>query len=58
MSIGKVGSDNRIEKTKKHLRILPPLVVNPIMHRAFLVFLVRVLRVEHFGFIKEFMMKA
>lgn len=39
------------EKYRSHLRILPPLIVNPILHRALLVFLVRVLRIKHFGFI-------
>lgn len=49
--------DNR-KKLRSHLRILPSLVMNPILHRAFLVFLFGVLGIEHFGFVKEFMVKA
>ena len=35
--------DNRIVNFKVHLRILPSLVMNPIVHRALLIFLVGVL---------------
>ena len=46
------------KKLKLDLRILPSLIVNPILHRTLLIFLVAMLRVEHFGFIQEFMVKA
>ena len=49
---------NREKKTQIDLRILPSLVVNPILHRTLLVFLVGMLRVENFGFVQEFMVKA
>ena len=32
--------------------------MNPILHGALLIFFVGVLRVEHFGFVQEFMVKA
>lgn len=43
---------------KSHLRIFPSLVMDPILHRGFLVFLFGVFGIEHFGFIEEFMVKA
>ena len=61
MTMGKASLltiGNRIKKLKLHLRILPSLIVNPILHRALLVFLIRMLRVEHFSFVQEFMVKA
>ena len=58
MRIGKTSSLTMGRKLRLHLRILPPFVMNPILHRTLLVFLIGVFRVEHLGFVQEFMVKA
>lgn len=47
----------RIE-TLLHLRILPPLVMHPVLERTFLVIVVDMFVVYYFCFVEELMVKA
>ena len=58
MTIGRFSFLTIGRKFKSFLRILPSLIMNSILHRALLVFLIGVLGIEHFGFVKEFMVEA
>lgn len=53
-----MNSLETLDENSLHSRILPPFVMDPILERAFLVVLVDVLVVQHFGLVEQFMVKA